>query len=458
MSIAATGLDPYLIEKYNVIGPYYTSYPAVGHWSKDFSHRDFIASLANSFEKNKKFPLSLYTHFPFCAKLCYFCICHMQVTNNRDKIDKFLTYFLKEIGMFRQFLDDYSLTPDVKEVHLGGGSPTHMDAEQFDRLVAHLETIVKFKDLNECALEIDIRTIKGEDLAYYHSKGINRISFGVQDFNPEVQEIINRVQPLELFRDILTPDVRERFQGVNFDLIYGMPRQTVESFHETIEIVRSLNPDRLSVYNYCHNPKNYKHQRIFREEELPSEEERTRMYVETVQNLLGSGYERIGIDHFAKSTDTLAIAKRDKTLHRSFMGYTVGRTDNLVGVGPSALSDFSRCYAQNVYENSDYYKALDQNVFPVFRGHIMQPDDIIRRELMNKLLCHFSLNFKEIEKKFEIDMKKYFACELEGLGGLIDDGLMELNNEGIKITPLGEFFVRNICRVFDRYLQNSAIL
>lgn len=450
-------LDRDLIQKYNVMGPYYTSYPVVKNWSEETSGSDYRNYLKNSFSSQKEFPLNLYLHFPFCATLCYFCICHTQVTQDKEKIDRFVDYFCREIDMLCKFFDDHQLVPRVKEVHFGGGSPTLMNENQFNRLVSKLQAIVDFKQLDECALEIDVRTITREKMKYFHEKGINRISFGVQDFEHNVQKKINREQPVELFHEILKPQIRQLFKGINFDLIYGMPLQTRKTFHETIEIIKKLSPDRISVYNYFHNPDSYKQQSIFEEWELPSEEEKIRMGVDSAQNLLSSGYERIGIDHYAKSQDSLAIAKRNKTLQRSFMGYTVGRAGNLIGIGPSALSEFGSYYTQNVYTYSEYYQSLDRNEFPVFRGFVLSDDDVLRRDIMHRLLCHFQLDFKSIEETYDIDFTAYFQKELGHLRDLIEDGLIEISDKAIHVTSRGEFFVRHVCMAFDKYLEKQPV-
>jgi len=443
--------DYSMINKYNIAGSYYTSYPTVQQWSTEYTSQDHVGLLNDPNLQGKEFPLSLYLHFPFCAKLCYFCICHMKVTNNRSTMDDFLDYFCLEIDRLSQFFERNSLIPRIQDIHFGGGSPTHMDEKQFDRLVKKLESLVYLKDLKECALEIDIRTVNRDRMRYYHEKGISRISLGVQDFDAGVQQAVNRIQPQDLFENLLTSDIKNYFKGINFDLIFGLPLQTRKTFQKTMEIVKSFDPDRLSVYNYCHNPESYKHQLLIKDSQLPEEEEKTMMGVETVQDLLESGYERIGIDHFAKITDDLAQSKRDRTLHRSFMGYTVGRTETLIGIGPSALSAFPGGYAQNVYSFQNYRQALNDREFPVFRGYIMKREDLIRRDVMHQFLCHFFLDFKTIEEKYGINFRDYFKEELGSLDELVQDGLLELSVDAINVTSLGEFFVRHICKVFDKY-------
>ncbi|MAF95192.1 MAG: oxygen-independent coproporphyrinogen III oxidase [Rhodospirillaceae bacterium] len=446
-----------LIKKYNVKGSYYTSYPTVQRWSNEFDSASFVDAVEKSYEPEEKFPLCLYTHFPYCASLCYYCICHMQVSHNDNEKDEFLRYFLREIDMLRLLCDKKGLVPDVKEIHLGGGSPTYMNREQFDKLISKFETIVNMKDLEECALEIDIRTITQDDLFYYAEKGINRISFGVQDFQEDVQKAVNRVQPVELFKEIITPDIVKLFKGINFDLIYGLPLQTRDSFKETIEQVKEFSPARVSVYTNNYNPDQYKHHTAFKASDMPDEEEKTRMYLDAVESLLESGYEKIGIDHFAKKDDPLAIAKRNKTLHRSFMGYTVGRSYDLVGIGPSALSEFGSFYSQNVYENSNYFQAIEEGKFPTLRGYELNLDETIRREIMKRLLCHFSLDIRGFEKEHKIDFNGYFKSAIGELGVLAEDGLLEISNDAITVTPEGEFFVRHACRAFDKFESEEVL-
>jgi len=447
-------IDEEWVRKYPLSGPYYTSYPSVGEWSKDFKSRDFSKALDTLCDDDPSAPLSLYLHYPFCPELCAYCCCYVVISNDQKRKNHFSDFMLKEIDMLREYFEKKSIVPNIKEIHLGGGSPNVMDKEEFKRLVAKLDTLVDTKSLKEFALEIDVRTVDEDKVRFFHDMGINRISFGVQDFNPKVQEAVNRVQPVELVEKLLTPEIRNLFQSVNFDIMWGLPYQTRETFRQTIEVLKRLSPDRITLLHYGHFPDLFKHQGTVDPSAIPGELEKTLMNIEATHTLEESGYEKIGLDHFSKRDDELVEWKKDKRLVRSFIGYP-GENNNLIGLGPSGLSSFSNYYSQNIYNLSDYYKAIEDGVFPTFRGYELSSDLLIRREVINEVLNYSHLDFADIEDKFKIDFKAYFKHELKSLADLIEDGLMELTETSIEVTPLGTFHVRYIAMVFDVFLQEG---
>jgi oxygen-independent coproporphyrinogen III oxidase len=442
-----------LSKKYTKSGPYYTSYPSVGQWSKDCNATDYETALDNLFLNNKDVPLALYLHYPFCPELCSYCCCYVVISKDQERMKSFSKYLLDEVDIFIEYFRKKGITPNIKEIHLGGGSPNVMDKTEFIQLVSKLEELVDISSLDQFALEIDVRSVDREKAIFFHEMGINRISFGVQDFNPEVQKAVNRVQPKELIERLLAPDIRGRFQSVNFDIMWGLPKQTRQSFRKTIQTLKEFSPDRITLLHYGHYPEVYKHQTLINHSDIPSESEKTMMNFEAIKDLEANGYEQIGLDHFAKKGDELVQWKKDKALNRGFIGYP-GKTPDLIGMGPSGLSSIgNNFYSQNVYGLQDYFNAIETKTFPILRGYALDPDLVIRREVINKIINYSSLDFEEIEEKFDIDFNNYFESELESLKELIEDGLLELSEKKLKTTPIGKFFVRHICMMFDRFLQ-----
>ena len=310
-----------LSEKYTKLGPYYTSYPAVGQWSKNFKATDYKSALDNLFLNDKDVPLALYLHYPFCPELCSYCCCYVVISKDQERMKSFSKYLLDEINIFIEYFRKNSITPNIKEIHLGGGSPNVMDEAEFSQLVSKLGELVDISSLDQFALEIDVRSVDHEKTIFFHDQGINRISFGVQDFNPEVQKAVNRVQPTELIERLLTPDIRDRFQSVNFDIMWGLPKQNRQTFRETIKTLKHFSPDRITLLHYGHYPEVYKHQSLINLSDIPGEFEKTMMNFEAIKDLEENGYELIGLDHLAKNGDELAEWKKDKVLNRGFIGY-----------------------------------------------------------------------------------------------------------------------------------------
>ena len=444
-----------LIEKYDVPGSFYTSYPSLSRWDESFHDNDYRETLLEFFSSEDNPPLSLYIHFPFCAELCYYCFCTIAVTKNRVRISKYLEYLKKELGMFADFVKANSIKLNVKEVHLGGGSPSYMERGELTELVDMLKTFIKIEDLKEFMIEIDVRNVDADKVKFYHELGFNRISMGIQDLYSDVQKAINRIQPVEMLESILTPEVKEAFGSINFDLIYGLPRQTRESFRETIATVEKFAPDRICLYCYNHRPDIHKHQALMHKSELPDIYEKNMINMESIQRLGELGYERIGIDHFAKVNDDLAVAKRNRTLTRLFNGYAPGRTHHLLGFGAASSSTYKTFYSQNYYSHDEYFKCIDEGKFPIFRGYKLDKDDVIRRDVIFRILTVSYVDIHEVETTYGITFNKYFRSAIDSMGEMISDGLVEITPSALGVTALGSFFLRNICMPFDKYCVDA---
>lgn len=428
----------------------YVEYPHKSIWSDQFTDKDFRMALADLFSINKDTPLLLYIHIPFCPKQCYFCTCHSFVTKNYDKIEKYLDILYREIDLLGEYFEKHSITPNFREIHLGGGSPTMIREDDLDQLIEKLQSLTNIKQLNEFATEIDPRDTTKEKLLYYHSKGINRISFGVQDFDLNVQRAINRVQPRRLTENLLTPDLRKYFHGINFDIMWGLPRQTRESFRNTIDTVIELSPDRVSLLLLHYAPEIKKHQNLMKKNELPNAFEKTALFSDAVKTLIENGYIRIGLEHFAKSNDDLAIALNKKMLNWNSLGYTAGRYFDVIGLGSGSSSIITKkYYFQNTYSIDEYENLIRNGKFSIHRGYKLNNDDIIRRDVIHNLRIYFYLDYEMIENKHNIVFNEYFKKELALLEELIEDGILEISNNAIKITETGKYFTFLVCKTFD---------
>jgi len=430
-----------------VPGSYYTAYPPTGVWSKGFDHYHYIGALKEAFSKRLDLPLQLYIHFPFCKTQCWYCQCIQVITKSETKIKKSVEYLTKEIDLLINFFNSIGVAPNFKEIHLGGGSPSYMGEEEFDMLINKLLSFININNLSEFAIEIDPRTVSKEKMKYYHGKGINRISFGIQDLDPVVQGAINRIQPIELVEELL--ETRGLFSCVNFDLIYGLPLQTRESFKSTIDKVIKLSPDRIDLSIFGYRPDIFKHNRLIEKSTLPSLIDSKLMWDDSRINLEAHGYKRIGMDHFAKCTDALTIAKKNKTLFRNPLGYSPGRFHDTVSIGPSGMTKIADYYFQNTYMLPDYYSAIDEDLLPVFRGYRLSEDDLIRRDIINQLMTYDQLDFSELEQKYVINFNQYFRREIDLLSTFVKEGILDVSDNMATVTPLGSFFLRNICMAFD---------
>lgn len=442
-----------LIDKYcnNSYGMY-VEYPHKSAWSEDFGDPDLRAALKSLFSTQKSPPLLLYAHIPFCPKQCYFCTCYSMVTKDYQRVKNYLSYLYREIDLFNDFFSANSITPDFEEIHIGGGSPTYLGEKEFDSLIAKLQSLAKFKHVKEFTIEIDPRVTTKERLLYYHSKGINRISIGVQDFEVSVQKAVNRIQPPELIESLLAHDIRKYFGSVNFDILCGLPRQTLESFKKTIETVVKLAPDRVCIIHLTYSPDLKKHQRLMKESEFPTPYERAMLLDEGARILVNNGYVRIGFDHFAKPTDSLAKAFKRSNVHWNALGYRAGDFIDIIGLGASSANRITeRYYSQNFYELPEYQTAIDSGRFPVYRGYKLGKDHIIRRGIMHSLRSYFVLNIGKVEKQHSINFNEYFKGEKLLLEDFAKDGILKLSNTEIAITELGKHFTFLVCRIFDKF-------
>lgn len=428
-------------EEFNIPGHYYTSYPSLNHWSEDFGHRQYRESLRDYLDHEKwSKGVHLYLHIPFCAKLCSYCICNIMITNERSKIQNFLDHLLLEIRNLRAFYETEAKTPNIREIHLGGGTPNHLDREQFIQLMDGLATLADFSKLSEFAMEIDPRLLKEGDLQFYASKGVTRISFGVQDFDEKVQQAINRVQPFEMVKSVMGDG--HHFKGVNFDLLYGLPFQTLKTVGKTLDQVAELLPERITLLKYCHVPEVRKHMRLISVDDLPPPEELPVMFVTMAEKLMGMGYKWIGLDHFALAGDSLAKGK----VVRTFNGFKPGPVIDMLGLGPTATSSFRRIYAQNHYDLNRYYEAVKAREFPIERGYKLTDDDEERRTIIFRLLCEQSLVLKT-------NVANGFWDEKEAIAKLPSEYFSVECNEfyytRYKVSDYGRVLLRNICRIFD---------
>ena len=418
-------------KEFNADGHWFTSYPSLNHWTEDFAASEYERTFVDFLKTGK--PLHLYIHIPFCKKLCHYCLCNILISNDRAKIQLFLDHLLKEIGNLKEFARKLDQPLHIREIHFGGGTPSHLDRQQFSQLCDGLKTLVDFSACDEIAMEIDPRTVECNDLAHYASCGVTRISFGVQDFDLKVQQAINRVQPPEMIEELLK--AREFFQGVNFDLLYGLPYQTLDTLRETVRKTKEMAPDRITLLKYCHAPEVRRHMKLSKEETLPSSDELPMMFCETAQSLMDFGYEWVGLDHFALPHDTLAKAQREGTLVRTFNGFKSGPTKDMIGLGPTATAAFGRTYAQAHYDLPRYYESVNKGEFPILRGYSLTDDDFARREVIFSLLTkqkalvpdlYFSRELKELQKMPEL-------CKLSGYWLRVHDRVL----------------LRNVCKVFD---------
>ncbi|EIJ69858.1 oxygen-independent coproporphyrinogen III oxidase [Pasteurella bettyae] len=440
--------DLALIQKYNQSGPRYTSYPTALEFHENYTHEDFKAAA----ERYPERPLSLYVHIPFCHKLCYFCGCNKVITRHQHKADIYLDYLEQEIKTRAPLF----INRNVTQIHWGGGTPTYLSESQSSRLMDMLKTHFHIDANAEISIEMDPREIELSMLEHLRKIGFNRISMGVQDFNKEVQKAVNREQDEEFIGALLVKARELGFQSTNLDLIYGLPLQTPESFLFTLKKVIDLNPDRLSVFNYAHLPSRFPGQAKIKDHMLPPPESKLQILQETISTLGNAGYKFIGMDHFAKPEDELAIAQQNGVLHRNFQGYTTQEDDDLLGLGVSAISLLGDTYAQNQKELKKYYADVDATGLALHKGLVLSEEDCLRRDVIKQLICNFKLDWTTIEKQYHIDFQSHFAEDLELLKPLEKDGLVSINETTIQVSPRGRLLIRNICMCFDSYSRQLA--
>jgi oxygen-independent coproporphyrinogen-3 oxidase len=439
-----------IIQKYGTSGPRYTSYPPAPLFSPEFGPGDHRAEILSTESLTGNPNLSLYFHIPFCDTLCYFCGCTMLVNQNRQSIARYLVYLKKEIDLLAPLLNG---TRRITQVHWGGGTPTSLLPSEIIELGSYIQKSFHVDSDAEMSVEIDPRDLTRQHLEALRTVGFNRISLGVQDFDDKVQHAVNRVQSESITHQVIEWSRQLGFKSLNIDLIYGLPLQTVETFSKTLDEVIKISPERIAVYNFAHVPWMKKHQKLIHSEDLPLPDEKLGILTTTIEKLDSAGYVYIGMDHFAKPDDELAIAQKEKTLHRNFQGYSTKSGADLYGLGMSAISHYGTTYAQNAKTLPDYYAALDKGTFPTHLGYRMSFDDEVRKFVIMQLMCNLSVRAQEVGSKFGIDFDEYFAESLQKLGRLIKDGLVTHSLEGLSITALGRMFLRNIAMCFDAHLE-----
>ncbi len=445
-------ITPELLQRYDVAGPRYTSYPTADRFVEAFGEADYIQALQQRKEgvASRVSPLSLYVHIPFCESLCYYCACNKIITKHHERAKVYLAYLRREVALHTALLGKGH---SVSQLHLGGGTPTFLSDEELTELLEMLRSAFSFVPGGEYSIEVDPRTVTTQRLQTLHGLGFNRLSFGVQDFEPAVQKAVHRVQPAEqVFA--LTDDARRiGFESVNVDLIYGLPQQTAESFERTMALVNQLRPDRIALYAYAHLPERFKPQRRIHIEQLPAAGDKVAMLSQAMTALMSAGYVYVGMDHFALPDDALAVAKRQGRLHRNFQGYSTQPDCDLIALGVSSIGRVVATYSQNAKTLEEYCDLIDQGRFPVVRGLALNRDDIARRAIIMALMCQGRVLFESIELAHLLHFKTSFAAELDALKALQTQGLVTLDDTGIQVTPKGWFFVRAVAMVFDRYLQ-----
>ena len=446
--------DAALVRKLGKPGPRYTSYPTADRFSTAFGYRDYLQAVAGLRTRGAAKPLSLYLHVPFCDTACYYCACNKIVTKNRDKASVYLSYLKREIDMQGALFAGIN---QVEQLHFGGGTPTYLSDAQMDDLMAHLRRKFQFAadEVGEYSIEVDPRTVSRERVLSLRRQGFNRISLGVQDYDADVQKAVNRIQPEAETQTIIDAAREAGFRSVSIDLIYGLPKQTVMSIAQTLVKVIKADPDRIAIYNYAHLPHLFKPQRRIQDADLPGADAKLDMLALCIRRLTEAGYVYIGMDHFAKPGDDLAVAQRQGRLHRNFQGYSTHADADLVSCGVSAISAVGSTYSQNVKTLEAYYERIDNNELPIERGITLSMDDVLRRSLIQMLMCQFELSMGALELAFPIVFTDYFAPELEQLRALADDGLLTIDPDYLSVTLRGRLLIRNICMVFDRYLNEK---
>ena len=444
-------IDKQTLLKYDVAGPRYTSYPTVPQWSAEVTAEIYREKLAQLGRSNSA--LSLYIHIPFCEQLCYFCACNKVIRPHETKTgDEYLDYLFKELDLVTAAIGQRL---KVKQLHWGGGTPTYLNEVQIERLFARLAQAFDLDFDGEIAIEIDPRTVDQKKLQVLRQLGFNRVSMGVQDFDPKVQDDINRIQPFEQVKQANDWCHQLKFASVNFDLIYGLPYQTRETFRNTVEQVIALQPDRIALYSFAYVPWLSKPQNKFNLEAIALHDEKLDIFLQSRRQLISSGYQAIAMDHFALQSDEMARAFNAAQLHRNFMGYTLKPAAEFLGLGVSSISFLQNTYAQNIKVLPDYYACLDQGQFPTERGKILTDDDRIRQWVINRLMCSFRIDKQEFFEQFGYEFEDYFDGEAEHIRQCLEDGLITEGPESLAATELGKIFVRNICMGFDSYLRKN---
>ncbi len=446
--------DADLLQKYNKAIPRYTSYPPATQLHSEFDEKDFLSAVAVA--NYKKNPLSLYCHIPFCDSACYFCGCNTIITQQKKVADPYLDHVVKNIDQVSKLINK---DRKVNQLHWGGGTPNYLNQDQIDILWTAINERFTFEDNAEISIEVNPRSLDKNYIFFLKNIGFNRISFGIQDFNTKVQEAVNRVQPEKMLFETMGWIKEAGFESINVDLIYGLPHQNLETFTDTINQTIKLDPDRIAVFNFAYIPNIIPVQKHINEEDLPSTAEKLAMFQMTIEKLTENGYVYIGMDHFAKPNDELTLAQQEGTLHRNFQGYTTKPESDLLSFGITSISMLNDVYVQNHKRLKPFYEAVEAGNLPLEKGVTLSHDDVIRRTIIMELMCQFQLDTHDIENKyplgFDVDFQHYFEEQIPYLKALEADGLINIFDNGLKVTPRGKLLIRNIASVFDAYLVKN---
>jgi len=442
--------DQDLIVRYGGRGPRYTSYPTALQFNDELTQVDYEAKAKES--NDSDVPLSLYIHIPFCHSLCYYCGCNKIVTRNEERVARYMEMLYREIEMQSKLFDRKR---KVEQLHFGGGTPTYLDKEQLAALMDHLRNSFTFdeSDDHEFSIEVDPRTVDAERIRELRALGFNRLSLGIQDFHEPVQKAVNRAQSPEEVQALMDSAREAGFGSISFDLIYGLPLQTVETFDKTLDIVIAMKPDRLAVYNYAHLPQRFKGQRMINSDDIPTPETKLDLLHHTIDKLCDAGFIYIGMDHFALPDDELVLARENGTLQRNFQGYSTHRQCDLVSLGVSGIGGIGNMFAQNAVSTIEYEEIIERGELPIKKGLLVDDDDLLRAAVIQDLMCYDSLSYDDFGSRHNVDFREYFADEIKKLKVLEDDELIELSDAGISITPKGRLLLRNIAMTFDRYID-----
>lgn len=447
-----TAVTPELLSRFDIPGPRYTSFPTADRFVEAFGPEDYTLALQQrkAHSAARALPLSLYVHVPFCESLCYYCACNKIITKHHEKAAQYLDYLRREVAMHTEHCGKGQI---VSQLHLGGGTPTFFNDDELRALMALMREHFKMDPAGEYSIEVDPRTVSNERLQALKEMGFNRLSFGVQDFDPDVQKAVHREQPAQQVFALVEKARELGFVSINVDLIYGLPKQTPQSFARTLEQVNALRPDRIALYAYAHLPERFKPQRRIESADLPMGQDKLNMLSSAIDAFMDGGYVYVGMDHFALPDDSLAIAKRQGRLHRNFQGYSTQPDCDLIALGVSAIGKVGATYSQNVKTLEEYYDALDSGQLPVQRGLALSRDDMVRRAVIMAVMCQGAVLYEPMEQAWLINFREYFAPEMKALQEMQANGLLVLEEEGFHVTALGWFFVRGVAMLFDRYLQ-----
>lgn len=444
--------DQSIIQRYDLAGPRYTSYPTAPQFQESFSQSALFRAIVRSNLAHR--PLSLYFHIPFCESLCYYCGCNKIVTNNKSRSLPYLHRMIQELALYAEMFEPGK---EVQQLHWGGGTPTFISDEEMSLLMNASRRLFKFADdeTGEFSIEIHPGTVSTSTMAHLRQLGFNRVSMGVQDFDENVQRAVNRFNSVAQVADMVHALRKQDYQSISMDLIYGLPLQNQQSLQQTLQQVIELEPDRLSLFNYAHMPHLFKSQKLIRAEELPGAGEKLEMLHHAIETLQRAGYVYIGMDHFAKPGDELVNAQQSGKLQRNFQGYSTHSNCDLLALGVSSISMIDNVYVQNEKDLNSYQQKMDMGLLPIAKGFTLNQEDLLRRFVINRLICYCELSFHELTRLFDITAQQHFRSELAQLQPMADDGLIQIDDNGIKVLNKGRLLIRRICMVFDEYLQQT---